>query len=93
MKTIKTIREATSAGDIAQLDRQIQPIFDRLMNAADTLEKELKRTKKMSKVLDSEVTGGKATKDYKKALKMTGQILDILDDIEMEWNLYYDYNK
>ena len=41
MKTIKTIREATSAGDIAQLDRQIQPIFDRLMNAADTLEKEL----------------------------------------------------
>jgi len=32
-------------------------------------------------------------KDYKKALKMTGQILDILDDIEMEWNLYADYNK
>ena len=47
----------------------------------------------MSKVLDSEVTGGKATKDYKKALKMTGQILDILEDIEMEWNLYADYNK
>ena len=31
--------------------------------------------------------------DYKKALKMTGQILDILNDIEMEWNLYADYNK
>jgi len=90
MKTIKTLREGANLDNI---NRGVQPIFDRLMNAADMLEKELKKTNKMTKVLDAEVTGGKAAKDYKKALKMTGQILDILDDIEMEWNLYYDYNK
>ena len=90
MKTIKTLREGAN---LDKLDKFVRPRFKHLRELAETLEDSVEKfSKKGAKELDAEIGAG-TVKDFKKALKLATNIVDIIEDHEMDWFTHYDYNK